>query len=150
MGNPNVGKSVLFKNLTNRYVTVSNFPGTTVEVFRARASFNGRHVEIIDTPGINDLTPASDDARVTRALLEQHDAATLIQVADAKNLRRALLLTLQLADLGRPMVLVLNMADELDERGGVIDIERLSVILGVPVVSTVAIRNQGTSYLLRF
>ena len=148
VGNPNVGKSVLFKNLTNRYVTVSNFPGTTVEVFRAGASFNGRNVEIIDTPGINDLTPTSEDARVTRALLDQNDQATLIQVADAKNLRRALLLTLQLADLGRPMVLVLNMADELEERGGVIDHDRLSAILGVPVVSTVAIRNQGTDALI--
>jgi ferrous iron transport protein B len=148
VGNPNVGKSVLFKNLTNRYVTVSNFPGTTVEIFRAAASFNGRNVEIIDTPGINDLTPTSEDARVTRALLDQHDNATLIQVADAKNLRRSLLLTLQLADLGRPMVLVLNMADELEERGGVIDTDRLGAILGVPVVSTVAIRNQGTGALI--
>jgi len=148
VGNPNVGKSVLFKNLTNRYVTVSNFPGTTVEVFRADASFNGRHVEIIDTPGINDLTPSSEDARVTRALLDQHGDATLIQVADAKNLRRSLLLTLQLADLGRPMVLVMNMTDELEERGGTIDTDRLSAILGVPVVSTVAIRNQGTDTLI--
>ncbi|HSM15925.1 MAG TPA: ferrous iron transporter B [Gemmatimonadales bacterium] len=148
VGNPNVGKSVLFKNLTHRYVTVSNFPGTTVEVFRARASFNGRDVEIIDTPGINDLTPSSEDARVTQALLSQHESSTLVQVADAKNLRRSLLLTLQLAELGRPMVLVLNMADELEERGGVVDTDRLSAILGVPVVTTVAIRNEGTDQLI--
>ena len=148
VGNPNVGKSVLFKNLTNRYVTVSNFPGTTVEVFRARASFDGRDVEVIDTPGINDLTPSSEDARVTQALLSQHESSTLIQVADAKNLRRSLLLTLQLAELGRPMVLVLNMTDELEERGGMVDTDRLSAILGVPVVSTVAIRNEGTDQLI--
>ncbi len=150
VGNPNVGKSVLFKNLTNRYVTVSNFPGTTVEIVRAQANFNGRNIEVIDTPGLNDLSPVSDDARVTRALLDQTAQATLVQVADAKNLRRALLLTLQLAELEhpRPMVLVLNMADELRARGGVIDVDRLSDMLGVPVVTTVAIQNEGTDALI--
>jgi ferrous iron transport protein B len=148
VGNPNVGKSVLFKNLTDRYVTVSNFPGTTVEIVRAKASFNGHDVAVIDTPGINDLSQRSDDARVTRDLLDQHDDVTIVQVADAKNLRRALLLTLQLAELSHPIVLVLNMVDELDERGGKIDTERLSEILGVPVVSTVAPRNEGTKELI--
>jgi ferrous iron transport protein B len=144
VGNPNVGKSVLFRNLTQRYVTVSNFPGTTVEVTRARAAFNGRRLEVVDTPGINDLTPRSDEARVTRDLLAGSEDAVVVQVADAKNLRRALLLTLQLAELGRPLVLVLNMLDELAARGGRIDVERLSSLLGVPVVGTVALRNEGT------
>jgi ferrous iron transport protein B len=148
VGNPNVGKSVLFRNLTQRYVTVSNFPGTTVEVTRARAAFNGRRIEVIDTPGINDLTPRSDEARVTRDLLTGSEDAVVVQVADAKNLRRALLLTLQLAELGRPLVLVLNMLDELAGRGGRIDVERLSAILGVPVVGTVALRNQGTEAIV--
>jgi len=148
VGNPNVGKSVLFKNLTNRYVTVSNYPGTTVEIVRAQARFNGRDVEVIDTPGINDLTPRSDDARVTRNVLDEHEGATIVQVADAKNLRRALLLTLQLAELERPMVLVLNMFDELEERGGQIDTARLSERLGVPVVVTVAPRDRGTKDLI--
>ena len=137
VGNPNVGKSVLFKNLTNHYVVVSNIPGTTVEVVRARASFGDRAVDIIDTPGVNDLTPRSEDARVTRALLDENPEAVLVQVADAKNLRRALLLTLQLAQLGRPMVLALNMFDELEERGGKIDLDELSSRIGVPVVATV-------------
>ena len=144
VGNPNVGKSVLFKNLTDRYVTVSNFPGTTVEVIRARARTVHGEVEVVDTPGINDLTPRAEDARVTRKILARHPDATVVQVADAKNLRRALLLTFQLAELGHPMVLVLNMADELDERGGRIDRERLSEILGIPVVSAVAVQNRGT------
>jgi ferrous iron transport protein B len=148
VGNPNVGKSVLFRNLTSHYVTVSNFPGTTVEIVRARAQWEGRELQIVDSPGLNDLSPRSEDARVTRKLLEQSGGATVVQVADAKNLRRALLLTLQLADLGRPMVLVLNMADELRERGGRIDRQRLEEILGVPVVSAVAIRNRGTRELL--
>lgn len=148
VGNPNVGKSVLFKNLTNRYVTVSNYPGTTVEIVRARAAFDGRRTEVIDTPGVNDLAPRTDDAKVTLRLLREHPDATIVQVADAKNLRRALLLTLQLAELGRPMVLVLNMMDELAERGGEIDVGRLRQLLGVPVVTTVAPRNRGTPALI--
>ncbi len=148
VGNPNVGKSLLFKNLTNRYVNVSNFPGTTVEITRARAAFAGRPLDVVDSPGVNDLSPRSDDARVTAKLLEQNSGATVVQVADAKNLRRALLLTLQLAELGHPMVLVLNMLDELAARGGRIDAEKLSRLLGVPVVGTIAVHNQGTAELV--
>ena len=148
VGNPNVGKSVMFKNLTNHYVMVSNYPGTTVEIVHAKATFGKKQYSVIDTPGINDLATRSEDARVTREVLDQHQDATIVQVADAKNLRRALLLTLQLADLGRPTVLVLNMFDELQERGGHVDTRRLSEILGVPVVTTVAPRNEGTDALV--
>ena len=147
VGNPNVGKSVLFKNLTGRYVAVSNYPGTTVEVVRAHTQLAGKSVEVIDTPGTNDLAPTSDEARVTIAMLERHPEAVIVQVADARNLRRALLLTMQLAELGRPMVLVLNMVDELAARGGRIDPEGLEKQLGIPVVRTVAVRNHGTSSL---
>jgi ferrous iron transport protein B len=148
VGNPNVGKSVLFRNLTRRYVTVSNYPGTTVEIVRARASEGAGEREIVDTPGLNDLAPRTDEARVTRELLDSHPDSTVVQVADAKNLRRALFLTLQLAELRRPMVLVLNMWDELENRGGQIDIDRLSTILGIPVVPTVAPANRGTGELI--
>jgi small GTP-binding protein len=148
VGNPNVGKSVLFSNLTSHYVTVSNFPGTTVEVVRARARGVQSDLEIVDCPGVNDLSPRAEDARVTLQLLDETPDATVVQVADAKNLRRALLLTLQLADLDRPMVLVLNMADELEKRGGRIDQHRLQEILGIPVVSAVAVANRGTEELL--
>jgi ferrous iron transport protein B len=148
IGNPNVGKSLLFKNLTHRYVNVSNFPGTTVEIARARATLGRRNVEVVDSPGVNDLSPRSEDARVTRRLLADNPAATVVQIADAKNLRRALLLTLQLAELGHPVVLVLNMMDELAARGGHIDTKALSNLLGVPVVGTVALRNEGTAELI--
>ena len=148
VGNPNVGKSVLFSNLTDRYVTVSNFPGTTVDIVRAKARGGRDDLEIVDSPGVNDLAPRSEDARVTRQLLDDMPQATVVQVVDAKNLRRALLLTLQLADLERPMVLVLNMADELEQRGGHIDEQRLQEILGIPVVSAVAVANRGTDELL--
>ena len=143
-----MGKSLLFRNLTRRYVTVSNFPGTTVEVVRADASFEGRAAEIIDTPGLNDLEQQSEDARVTQRLIEEYPDASILQVADAKNLRRALYLTLQLAELGRPMVLALNMSDELEARGGHIDTERLSELIGIPVVSTVAPDQTGMLELI--
>lgn len=159
LGNPNVGKSVLFKNLTQRYVNVSNFPGTTVEIARARASVGEHRFEVVDTPGLNDLAPrfsevrlgksrCGEDAQVTRRILEEHPEAVVVQVADAKNLRRALLLTLQLADLGRPMVLALNMLDELARRGVTIDRQRLAEMLGVPVVGTVALKDHGTEALV--
>jgi ferrous iron transport protein B len=143
VGNPNVGKSVVFKNLTGQRVHISNYPGTTVEISRGRARLNGSETELFDTPGLNDLAQRSEDARVTLEVIEQHPEAVLVQVADAKNLRRALLLTLQLAELGRPLVLVLNMMDELQRCGAQIDIDKLSEILGVPVVSTIALNNTG-------
>ena len=147
VGNPNVGKSVLFKNLTGRYVTVSNYPGTTVDVVQARARLGDAEAQVIDTPGINDLAAANDETRVTAAMLERHPQAAVVQVADARNLRRALLLTMQLAELGRPMVLVLNMVDELAAKGGRIDTEALAQRLGIPVVRTIAVRNHGTEDL---
>lgn len=147
-GNPNVGKSLLFKHLTNHYVVVSNYPGTTVEVVRAKANLHGREFQVIDTPGVNDLTPRAEDARVTMQLLSEHPEAAIVQVADAKNLRRALLLTLQLIELRQRMVLVLNMADELEERGGQIQTDRLSEILGIPVVVTVAPEGRGVDALI--
>lgn len=149
VGNPNVGKSVVFKNLTGQRVIISNYPGTTVEVTRARTRLNGGEAELLDTPGVNDLAQRSEDARVTREILARHPDAVLVQVADAKNLRRALLLTLQLAELRRPMVLVLNMMDELWRRGGRIQVKKLSRILGIPVVRTVAVHNSGTDRVLR-
>jgi ferrous iron transport protein B len=148
VGNPNVGKSVVFKSLTGRHVIIANYPGTTVEIVRARTRLNGADVELCDTPGLNDLGQPTDDARVTREIVEELPDAVLVQVADAKNLRRALLLTLQLAEMRRPLVLVLNMTDELESSGARIDAERLGQILGVPVVRTVAVRNEGISSLL--
>ncbi len=148
VGNPNVGKSVLFASLTDRYVTVSNFPGTTVELVEAEATLDGQAWRVIDTPGVNDLAPRNDEARVTRELLAADRTPTVVQVADAKNLRRALLLTLQLAELGAAVVLVLNMYDELEGRGGRIDVERLSETLGIPVIPAVATRSIGTRELV--
>src|SRR3989338_8390066 len=96
VGNPNVGKSVIFSHLTGMYVTVSNYPGTTVEVTRGSGLIDGKKVEVIDTPGINSLSPTSEDEKVALEILEKEHPDLVIQVADAKNLKRTLLLTLQL------------------------------------------------------
>jgi ferrous iron transport protein B len=147
VGNPNVGKSVIFGYLTGRYVTVANYPGTTVELSAGKARWNSRSVEVIDTPGVNSLLPVSDEERVTRDILLRGEARLVVQVADAKNLRRALMLSVQLAELGVPFVLNLNMSDEARSRGILIDEGKLAKRLGVPIASTVAIRKVGLDLL---
>lgn len=142
VGNPNVGKSVIFSYLTGRYSIVSNYPGTTVEISRGLMGFT-RSRDVIDTPGVNSLFPMSEDERVTRDMILENRGATVVQVADAKNLFRALLLTTQLAELGCRLILVLNMMDEARQRGIVIDCKALSKRLGVEVIPTVAVEKQG-------
>ncbi|MGB2904661.1 MAG: FeoB small GTPase domain-containing protein, partial [Candidatus Dechloromonas phosphoritropha] len=116
VGHPNVGKSVLFHRLTGAYVNVSNYPGTTVEVTRASARFD-REAVLLDTPGVLALPSRSDDERATMRALLNEQTRCLVQVGDAKNLRRTLTLTALLAELGVPMVLALNMHDEAAARG---------------------------------
>jgi len=147
VGNPNVGKSVVFGCLTGRYATVSNYPGTTVEIARGAAKFN-RELQVIDTPGINDLIPMSEDERVTRDILLREGIDAVVQVADAKNLARALMITLQLGEMGIPMVLALNMIDEAAERGIKVNARRLEQVLGVPVVSMIATQRKGIRELV--
>lgn len=146
VGNPNVGKSVIFGLLTGRYVTVSNYPGTSVEVSEGiiQTSGGGREsLKVIDSPGVNSLIPKSEDEEVTRNILLRSEDVGILQVADAKNLKRALLIYSQLADMGLPMVLALNMFDEAEERGITIDTEKLSQLLGVRVIPTVATERRG-------
>ncbi|MEE9488490.1 MAG: ferrous iron transporter B [Candidatus Brocadiales bacterium] len=147
VGNPNVGKSVIFGLLTGKYVIVSNYPGTTVTVSRGRCKRIGNGVEIIDTPGINSLIPQSEDERVARDILLEGERK-VIQVLDSKNLRRGLLITTQLAEMELPVVLDLNMWDECLERGIDINTERLQDILGVRLVKTVATEKRGIGELL--
>ena len=143
IGNPNVGKSVIFNYLTGKYVTVSNYPGTTVEVTRGRLSGSAEKDQVIDTPGVNSLIPMSEDEKVTSDIL-LHDSPThLIQVIDAKNIRRGLLISLQLSEMDLPFMVVLNMWDEAKSRGIRIQTGALSRILGTPVFRTVATRRKG-------
>lgn len=147
VGNPNVGKSVIFGALTGRYVTVSNYPGTTVEVSRGSAKIEGRPVEIIDTPGAGSLVPMSEDECVTRDILLNGDVGRVIQVADSKNLERSLSMSLQIAETGLPFVLALNMTDEASSRGIEVDAEALGKLLGAEAVKTVATRHEGIDKL---
>jgi ferrous iron transport protein B len=142
IGNPNVGKSVIFGALTKRYVTVSNYPGTTVEITEGSLP-DGQ--KVIDTPGTNSLTSASDDERVTAMVLFNHldSISAVVQIADAKNLRRALLLTLQLSELEVPLLLNLNMLDEAQSHGVTINQNLLASRLGIDVTATIATEGIG-------
>jgi ferrous iron transport protein B len=147
VGNPNVGKSVIFNALTGKYVTVSNYPGTTVEVAKGSGKFGHRTLTVIDTPGVNSLVAQSEDEAVTSRILSGGDIIAIVQVADAKNLKRSLVLTLELAALRIPMVLVLNMSDEALDRGISIDTKKLSEKLGVDVIETIAVTGEGIGKL---
>ena len=147
VGHPNVGKSVLFHRLTGAYVNVSNYPGTTVEVTRATARFDAS-AELLDTPGVLALPSRSDDERATMRALLGEPVRCLVQVGDAKNLRRTLTLSALLAELGVPMVLALNMHDEAAARGVTVDIAELAEELGAPVLATVATGGEGITQLI--
>jgi ferrous iron transport protein B len=149
IGNPNVGKSLLFGALTNRYVTVSNYPGTTVELTTAKATVAGAARVVIDTPGTNGLIPQSDDERVARDILIESHNADVVQVGDMNNPRRTLLLSLQIAEHGVPFTLCLNMSDEAKERDNELDPGALAATLGIPVVGTSALRKWNLEKLKR-
>ena len=143
VGNPNVGKSVIFNYLTGKYVTVSNYPGTTVEVSAGTLTADGKKFRVLDTPGVNSLIPMSEDEKVTRDILLKESKSYLIQVMDTKNIRRGLLISLQLMEMGLPFLVVLNMWDEAKSRGIEIKTDALSEILGTPILKTVATRRKG-------
>lgn len=146
VGNPNVGKSVIFGRLTGAYATVSNYPGTTVAISKGVAPMAGEKWELIDSPGVNSLIPMSEDEAVTRNLLLDNEGVVL-QIADAKNLHRALPLSFQLKELEIPFMLVVNMIDEADRAGICVDTQELERLLGVPVVATCAVRGEGIAEL---
>ena len=145
VGHPNVGKSTLFEALTGHRVIAANYPGTTVEIVRAA----GRRLDdtFVDSPGILSFPSRTEDEQATVRVLLDGTLAGVLQVGDAKNLRRTILLTVQLAETGVPLTLALNMADEAAQRGLDVDAEELAVALGVPVVLTTAVRGTGIDRL---
>lgn len=147
VGHPNVGKSVLFQRLTGQHVTISNYPGTTIEVVRG-ASKDLPDVPLIDTPGVIAFPPHSEDEEVTTRVLLGEPLRAILQVGDAKNLRRTLLLSVQLAEMGIPLVLALNMMDEARERGVAINFKQLMESLNLPVVPVTAIHDEGIEELV--
>ena len=147
MGNPNVGKSVVFSRLTGTNVIASNYPGTTVDFSKGKMCFGKEGHEIIDAPGTYSLEPSNKAEEVA---LEMFGLADLIiDVADATNLERNLYLTLQLLEQKKPVILVLNMWDEARHTGIIIDLKKLENELHIPVVPTVALSGEGFSDLVR-
>jgi ferrous iron transport protein B len=143
VGTANVGKSALFGGLTGRYATVSNYPGTTVDISSAVVRYDGARLIVLDTPGTASLVALSDEERVTRDVLLDAPVRAAAVVADAKDLRRGLSLALQLAEMGVPFMVCANMMDEAEAAGLSPDLELLAYRLGVDVVPTVATLGLG-------
>lgn len=143
VGNPNVGKSVLFNALTGSYVTVSNYPGTSVEVSRGKAVIEGSTWEIVDTPGMYTLQSITEEERVARQILLNERPDLVLHVLDARNLERMLAMTVQLVETGLPVVLVVNIMDEAERIGLSFDLELLQQRLGIPVIAAATARKRG-------
>jgi len=143
VGNPNVGKSVLFNALTGSYVTVSNYPGTSVEVSRGTAVIDGQSWQVIDTPGMYSIHTITEEERVAREILLHETPDVVIHVLDARNLERMLAMTLQLIEAGLPTILVVNIMDEAERMGLEIDLELLQQRLGIQVIGAATARKRG-------
>lgn len=143
VGNPNVGKSVLFNALTGAYVTVSNYPGTSVEVSRGSAVISGQQWEVIDTPGMYSIHTITEEERVAREILLHETPDVVLHVLDARNLERMLAMTIQLIEAGLPVILVVNIMDEAERMGLSIDLKRLQQKLGIPVIGAATARKRG-------
>lgn len=141
MGNPNVGKSVIFSRLTGVYVITSNYPGTTVEFTKGYIELEGKKIEVIDVPGTYTLEPTCKAEEVALEMLKEDDL--VINVVDATNLERNLNLTLQLLSRNIPMVITLNLWDETKHTGILIDVSGMEKTLGVPVIPTCAVTGEG-------
>ncbi|WP_457550658.1 ferrous iron transport protein B [Archaeoglobus sp.] len=147
VGNPNVGKTALINALTGGNFTVGNFPGVTVEKKEGKAKIDGKEVIFVDLPGIYSLQPKSIDEKVARDFLVNNKPDLIVNVVNASNLERNLYLTLELTDFEIPMIVVLNMVDIAKNRGIKIKSEKLSEILGVPVIETIASKGIGIDRL---
>ena len=149
VGNPNCGKTTLFNAITGSNLKVANWPGVTVERVEGETTYKGDTLRIIDLPGIYSLTSYSIEEKVTRQCVMSEDVDVLINVADASSLERNLYLTTQLLELGKPVILALNMMDIVEDRGMEIDLHRLPEMLGdIPVVPVSARKKTGLEVLM--
>lgn len=146
VGNPNVGKSLIFSQLTGLKVTTSNYPGTTVEFYRGYLRKEEEQHEVIDVPGMYSMEPNCEAERVAVRMLDHGDL--VINVVDATNLERNLNLTLQLATVEKPMLVVLNFWDEAKQKGININPEKLEKYLGVPVIPVTAVTGEGLNIMV--
>lgn len=147
-GNPNCGKTTLFNALTGAHQHVGNYPGVTVEKKTGELTSQGKTFELIDLPGIYSITAYSDDELVARNYLLGEKPDVIINVIDAGNLERNLYLTVQLMEMGLPMIVALNMEDEAFKQGLKVDSKKLSTLLGIPVIPTVGHKKKGVDKLI--
>jgi ferrous iron transport protein B len=148
VGNPSVGKSLIFNQLTGLGVEVSNYPGTTVELQRGNTCFQREMIELVDLPGVYSLDGESDEEVLVRRFLEQQDTDAVIAVVNVTRLERNLYLLLQVAEYGLPMVVVLNMADEAAKQGIEIDPGPIRDLLGVEVILTAASQGKNIDRII--
>ncbi|MFW5787870.1 MAG: ferrous iron transport protein B [Halanaerobiales bacterium] len=147
VGNPNVGKSIFFNYFTEKYVTVSNYPGTTLDISHGKYMKNEKEFQVIDTPGVYGVSSFNDEEKVARDIILSADI--ILNVVDAVHLERDLFLTQQLIDMEIPVIVALNMMDEARQNNLDIDVVKLEKELGVPVIPTVAIKKRGFQELER-
>jgi len=146
-GQPNSGKSTIFNMLTGARQHVANYPGVTVEKRTGRYGYGGDTVLLIDLPGTYSLTSYSPEERIARDFLLNEKPAVVLNIVDGSNLERNLYLTFQLAEMDVPLIIALNMMDIAEDRGFKIDKDKLSELLGVPVVPTVGNKGKGKDKL---
>src|SRR5579863_1490027 len=155
IGPPNSGKSTLFNRLTGLRQKVANFPGVTVEHRMGRVKFDDRDVFVVDLPGVYSLTPRTEDERVTHdvltgAMKDMPKPDEVLLILDSTNLSRHLVLAAPVLSLGLPTLVILNMADDLDARGGEIDSAELAMQLGSPVALISAAKGIGVDKVFHF
>ncbi|WP_289147384.1 ferrous iron transport protein B [uncultured Megamonas sp.] len=148
IGNPNCGKTTLFNAYTGAHLKVANWPGVTVEKKEGAMQFHNENYKLVDLPGIYSLTSYTMEEQVSRQYILDDEVDIVVDVADASSLERNLYLALQLIELGKPMVLALNMMDIVEERGMDIDFHRLPEMLGIPVVPVSARKKRGLEILM--
>ncbi len=148
IGNPNCGKTTLFNAYTGANLKVANWPGVTVEKIEGHMKFRDCQYKLVDLPGIYSLTSYTMEETLSREYILSDEVDVIIDVADASSLERNLYLTLQLIELGKPVVLALNMMDIVEERGMEIDMHRLPEMLGIPVVPVSARKRTGLDILM--
>jgi ferrous iron transport protein B len=146
-GNPNAGKTSVYNRLTGAVQQVSNYPGVTVEFVCAQMRHKGRQFTVVDLPGAYSLTAYSQEELVARNYIVERKPALIVNVVDASNFERNLYLTIQLMEMRIPMVIALNMVDTAERRGYQVDAAKVSALLGVPVIPTVASRGRGIEEL---
>lgn len=148
IGNPNVGKSLIFNQLTGIGVEISNFPGTTIDMLSGNVCYQRERLELIDFPGIYSLEGKTEEEEQVRSYLRTNNIDALIVVLDATKLERNLYLLIQASEYKIPLIVVVNIADEAEKQGKIIDYEKLSSILGCRVIPTVALEGKNIDLII--